>query len=364
MTFSIERAAVMKAPLAALFLALATSAVAHEMPKPELIGAFTLPTGLKIGGVEFGGISGLDYDPRADVYYAISDDRSENAPARFYKLKLAIDGSGMQSLDILETVTLLDKAGKPFALKDVDPESIRFNTATGTIYWSSEGDRNGRPFVGEAKTDGSFIREFALPEAYIPDEGRTRGIRNNLSFESLTITPDGKTLLAGTENALVQDGDKATLDHGSRSRIIAFDLASGNVTAEYAYDTGPIFTKATEPPFWNDNGMSEFVADGNDLLTVERSFAMGVGNRITLYRASFDGASNVKDVPSLASEPVTPLAKQLLLQLDEGDFGLDIDNIEAVTFGPVVDGKRTLVLASDNNFSHGQVSQFIALKLP
>ncbi|KAB2717714.1 esterase-like activity of phytase family protein [Brucella intermedia] len=354
----------MKAPLAALFLALATSAVAHEMPKPELIGAFTLPTGLKIGGVEFGGISGLDYDPRADVYYAISDDRSENAPARFYKLKLAIDGSGMQSLDILETVTLLDKAGKPFALKDVDPESIRFNTATGTIYWSSEGDRNGRPFVGEAKTDGSFIREFALPEAYIPDEGRTRGIRNNLSFESLTITPDGKTLLAGTENALVQDGDKATLDHGSRSRIIAFDLASGNVTAQYAYDTGPIFTKATEPPFWNDNGMSEFVADGNDLLTVERSFAMGVGNRITLYRASFDGASNVKDVPSLASEPVTPLAKQLLLQLDEGDFGLDIDNIEAVTFGPVVDGKRTLVLASDNNFSHGQVSQFIALKLP
>nr|WP_313664807.1 esterase-like activity of phytase family protein [Brucella intermedia] len=323
----------MKAPLAALFLALATSAVAHEMPKPELIGAFTLPTGLKIGGVEFGGISGLDYDPRADVYYAISDDRSENAPARFYKLKLAIDGSGMQSLDILETVTLLDKAGKPFALKDVDPESIRFNTATGTIYWSSEGDRNGRPFVGEAKTDGSFIREFALPEAYIPDEGRTRGIRNNLSFESLTITPDGKTLLAGTENALVQDGDKATLDHGSRSRIIAFDLASGNVTAQYAYDTGPIFTKATEPPFWNDNGMSEFVADGNDLLTVERSFAMGVGNRITLYRASFDGASNVKDVPSLASEPVTPLSKQLLLQLDEGDFGLDIDNIEAVTFG-------------------------------
>src|SRR5690606_39253249 len=354
----------MKAPFIVLFLALATSAVAQEMHKPELIGAFTLPTGLKIGGVEFGGISGLDYDPRADVYYAISDDRSENAPARFYKLKLAIDGSGVQSLDILETVTLLDKAGKPFALKDVDPESIRFNTATGTIYWSSEGDRNGRPFVGEAKTDGSFIREFALPETYIPDEGKTRGIRNNLSFESLTITPDGKTLLAGTENALVQDGDKATLDHGSRSRIIAFDLASGNVTAEYAYDTDPIFTKATEPPFWNDNGMSEFVSDGNDLLTVERSFAMGVGNRITLYRASFDGASDVKGVPSLANQPVTPLSKQLLLQLDEGDFGLDIDNIEAVTFGPMVDGKRTLVLASDNNFSHGQVSQFIALKLP
>ena len=91
---------------------------------------------------------------------------------------------------------------------------------------------------------------------------------------------------------------------------------------------------------------------------------MGVGNRITLYRASFDGASNVKDVPSLASQSVTSLSKKLFLQLNEGDFGLDIDNIEAITFGPVTDGKRTLILASDNNFNHGQVSQFIALKLP
>lgn len=360
----------MKAPFVALFLALAaiatmaTSAAAQETQKPELIGAITLPTGLKIGGIEFGGISGLDYDPREDVYYAISDDRSENAPARFYKLRLAIDGSGVQSLDILETVTLLDKSGKPFAPKDIDPESIRFNPATGTIYWSSEGNKNGRPFIGEAKTDGGFIREFALPETYIPDEDRTRGIRNNLSFESLTITPDGKTILAGTENALIQDGVKATLDHGSRSRIIAFDLASANVMAEYAYDTDPIFNKATLPPFWNDNGMAEFVADGNDLLTVERSFAMGVGNRITLYRASFDGASNVKDVSSLANQSVTPLGKKLLIQLNEGDFGLDIDNIEAITFGPMIDGRRTLILASDNNFNHGQVSQFIALKLP
>ncbi|MEJ5022565.1 esterase-like activity of phytase family protein [Ochrobactrum vermis] len=354
----------MKAALVALFVTLATGAVAQELQKPELIGAFTLPTGLKISGTEFGGISGLDYDPRDNVYYAISDDRSEKAPARFYKLKLAIDGSGVRSLDIVEAVTLLDKTGKPFMPKDVDPESIRFNAATGTIFWSSEGNKNGRPFIGEAKTDGSFVREFALPEAYVPDQGKTRGIRNNLSFESLTVTPDGKTLLAGTENALIQDGDKATLDHGSRSRIIAFDLASGNVTAEYAYDADPIFTRATLPPFWNDNGMSEFVADGNNLLTVERSFAMGVGNHITIYRAAFDGASNVKDVPALASQSVTPLAKKLLLQLNEGDFGLDIDNIEAITFGPMVDGKRTLILASDNNFNHGQVSQFIALKLP
>lgn len=77
-------------------------------PAPALIGEFVLPTGLKLNGVEFGGISGLDYDPAQNVYYAISDDRSEKAPARFYKLKLDIDGAGIHGLDILETSTLLD----------------------------------------------------------------------------------------------------------------------------------------------------------------------------------------------------------------------------------------------------------------
>ncbi len=61
------------------------------------------------------------------------------------------------------------------------------------------------------KLDGSFVREFKLPEAYLPDENKTRGTRNNLAFESLAITADGKTLLAGTENALAQDGEIAGL---------------------------------------------------------------------------------------------------------------------------------------------------------
>ena len=43
---------------------------------------------------------------------------------------------------------------------------------------------------------------------------------------------------------------------------------------------------------------------------------------------------------------------------------LDIDNIESVTFGPEIDGKRTLVIASDNNFNaNGQFTQFVVLSL-
>src|SRR5262245_42325753 len=111
---------------AAILLAAASSAASAEggLGKASLLGQIVLPTGLKIAGVEFGGISGLDYDAANDVYYAISDDRSERAPARFYVLKLAIGESGVAGLDIVSSSQLTGADGKPFAAKGIDPEAI------------------------------------------------------------------------------------------------------------------------------------------------------------------------------------------------------------------------------------------------
>ncbi|URK87980.1 esterase-like activity of phytase family protein [Rhizobium sp. RCAM05350] len=260
----------------AAFLA-ATSAFAQNpaIGKASLLGQIVLPTGLKIGGVEFGGISRLDYDAASDLFYAISDDRSQKAPARFYTLKLAIVENGVQGIDIVSTTQLSDMAGKPFAEKDIDPEAIRYDAANKKLYWSSEGDAKGRPAVYEAGLDGKAVRSFELPDYYLPNADGSQGVRSNLAFEGLTMSADGKTLWVGTENALAQDGDKATLEVGSRSRLIGFDVATGATVSEFAYDTGPIFVKATKAPYYNDNGLSDMLAlDGNSVLTVERSFAL------------------------------------------------------------------------------------------
>ena len=348
------------------FLA-ATSAFAENptIGKASLLGQIVLPTGLKIGGVEFGGISGLDYDAANGLFYAISDDRSQKAPARFYTLKLAISENGVQGVDVVSTTQLLDTDGKGFAEKDIDPEAIRYDASAKKIYWSSEGDAKGRLAVYEASLDGKAVRSFALPDYYLPNADGSQGVRNNLAFEGLSISADGKTLWAGTENALAQDGDKATLESGSRSRLIGFDLASGERVGEYAYDAGPIFAKATTAPFYNDNGLSDMLAlDGNTMLTVERSFALGIGTEINFYATSFSSATDVKGMNSLRNSEVKPLTKQHVLKIGEGDFGLDIDNIESVTFGPEVGGKRTLVIASDNNFNpDGQFTQFVVFTL-
>jgi len=55
---------------------------------------------------------------------------------------------------------------------------------------------------------------------------------------------------------------------------------------------------------------------------------------------------------------IKPVEKTLLLNLDS--LGIPLDNVEGMTFGPdLADGRRSLVLVSDNNFAPAQFTQFL-----
>lgn len=362
----------MRACLSAVFLtplflaaALAAPAGADEapLPRPTYRGEFVLPTGLTLAGTEFGGISGLDFDPETGLFYAISDDRSDKAPARFYELKLALSDAGIAALDIAATHTLRSAAGEAFAKGGVDPEAIRLDRSRDRLVWSSEGDAEGRPQIVVASMDGKAEKTLDLPEAFLPNADGNRGVRPNLAFEGLAISPDGRTLYAMTENALAQDGDKATSEAGSRSRLLAIDLEPGEPGVQYLYETDPIPFRPTQPVKYADNGVSELLAlpDGR-LIVVERAYVDGIGNRIAFYVIDpKDGQALPAGVSAAGG---APLKKTLWFKIDEGDFGgLDIDNIEAVSWGPDIGGERSIVIASDNNFSRHQKSQFVLFTL-
>ena len=61
-------------------VALAAPAAADH-DRIQFIGEVTFPTGYTLDGVEVGGLSGITWDAAGGVYYAISDDRSQIAPA-------------------------------------------------------------------------------------------------------------------------------------------------------------------------------------------------------------------------------------------------------------------------------------------
>jgi len=50
--------------------------------------------------------------------------------------------------------------------------------------------------------------------------------------------------------------------------------------------------------------------------------------------------------------------------LDLEALALPLDNVEGMTIGPTLpDGRRSLVLVSDNNFAAAQFTQFLAFAL-
>ncbi|PDS29165.1 esterase-like activity of phytase family protein [Rhizobium phaseoli] len=327
------------------------------------LGEFVIATGQMENGVEFGGISGLDFDAATGHYLAISDDRSDKAPARFYELDVNVDASGLKAVSIVKHVTLKDKNGEPFATKTVDPESIRLGKDG--IYWGSEGDAKVLlpPFIRVAAPDGSFLREFKLPEGFAPTIDKSTGIRDNLAFEDLAVAPSGDVFV-GVEAALYQDGPKPSLTTGSLSRIIRYDGATGEPKAQYVYPVSPIPQAAAKADGGNDNGMSEMLAlDDHRLLAVERSYAEGVGNNIKIMMMDLADATDISAIASLAKndQRVVPVRKSQILDLRA--IGLVPDNIEAMSLGKAKDGTDVLILGSDNNFSAAQKTQFYAFKI-
>ena len=332
-----------------------------------------MPNDKTIDGTLVGGLSGIDYDPAADLWYLISDDKSDKNPARFYTAKLAFDKARFASVEIEHAVTLLQADGQPYpnakAGGDVpDPESIRRDPETENLWWISEGDRKLglSPFLRIAAPDGKQARDIPTPDIFTMNKDQEIGPRHNLGFEGLSFAPDGKSVWLTMESALYQDGPIATPSAGTIARLTRLDR-DGKVLAQFAYPLDPI--QAVPAGKNGDNGVSEILArDDTHALVLERSGVEGADGiwklYIRIYAIDTTGATDIAAVPSLASANYIPVTKRLVIDLAKtADVGR-VDNIEGMSWGPMLaDGKRSLVLVSDNNFNPAQITQFLAFEI-
>ncbi|MGD1701440.1 phytase [Dapis sp. BLCC M229] len=341
----------------------------------EFIGDAEFATGFNFAGTEVGGLSGISYNKDSGIYYSISDDRSENNAARFYTVDIDLSDGSLDNGDVAFTnlTNLLNEDGVLFPQNSIDPEGIVFNGEN--LFISSEGNVNNgiAPFVNEFSLAGEQLNELPIPDKFLPNADGTQGIRNNLAFESLTITPNERFLYTATENSLVQDGEISTLENEGTSRIIKYDLETGEPVKEFLYIVDPIPDAPIPEDGFADNGLVELLAlDNSDtLLALERSFASGVGNNIRLYEIQLQNTTNIQGFNSLInpSDPngelfdVDAVAEKRLL-LDFAELGITLDNDEGMTFGPVLpDGSQSLVVVSDNNFNDSQRTQFLGFSL-
>ncbi|MBG1262319.1 esterase-like activity of phytase family protein [Nostoc commune] len=340
-----------------------------EISSIEFIGEATLAKGLNLQKTQVGGLSGITYDAKKNFYYAISDDRGQKANARFYTLKIDLSKGSLQQGGVVpvNVTTLLNENGQTFRTGETDTEGIALTNKV-TVFISSEGDAAKliNPFIKEfSLSSGREIATLPIPNKFLPDKSGKKGIRNNLAFESLTITPDKKYLFTATENALIQDGVAAKANSGTLCRILQYNLLNNQPEKEFLYLTEPV------SPFFNltgkfASGLPDLLALDNQghFLSLERSFT-GLGFAISLFQISLEGADDLHKIDSLlavGSKNIKPVQKKLLLDLRTLDVLLD--NIEGLTLGPKLpDGQQSLILISDNNFNSLQRTQILAFKI-
>ena len=339
----------------------------------ELIGTVAIPTGTQFEGTEIGGLSSITYDPHRDVYYTISDDQGTIDPVRYYTLDIDLSDGQLDPGDLtfLEVTLILDKSGMPYAPGSLDPEGLVLAHG-GSLYYTSEGFATRippvDPFIKRMNLNGRQNRSLEIPDKFLPNAAGTQGVRNNLGFESLNVTPDQRTLVTASEGALAQDGPAANLGQESFARILEYRLSSGRPGSEYVYVVNPVAEVPVPPDAFRVNGLVELLPLDNagTMLALERSFSVGaegLGNTIWLYEIQTQGATDVSGFESLIQPPVDfePVTKRLILDI-EADLGIEPDNIEGMAFGPALpDGRLPLVLVSDNNFAASQTTQFIVL---
>ncbi|WP_009633125.1 esterase-like activity of phytase family protein [Synechocystis sp. PCC 7509] len=343
--------------------------MASTIKNIDFLGEVTFSSDTQVKQTLLGGLSGITYDASKNVYYSISDDRSQNNPARFYTLTIELKQNSLGAVKFTDVTLLKNQDGQNFPAQSLDPEGIAL-TSKGILYISSEGDATAtnltNPFVNEFSITGEQLKALPVDDKYFPTAPQTSGIRTNLAFESLTITPSQNYLFTATENALVQDGAIATVSNGSPSRIVGYNTVTGKPAAEYLYFTDKVANPPITASGFNTNGLVDLLAiDDKHFLSLERSFSVGAGNTIKLYEVSLEGADNIRDINSLSAVDITnikPAKKELLLDFDK--LNITLDNIEGLTFGPdLPDGKRSLIVVSDNNFSSSQSTQVLAFSV-
>jgi hypothetical protein len=253
-------------------------------------------------------------------------------------------------------VALRDEQGRP-----LDSEALTVEP-DGTLLITSEVE----PSIRHYGRDGTLLGgRLPVPTPLlVAPAGRAS---RNLTFEGLTLQPDGRTLVASMEAGL--DGD--------RGDLVRFQtwVRAGETNGAGEFRLGPQYAYRVDMA----DGVSEITATGDGrLLVLERGYLPGFGNTVRIYLADPGHATDVSGVDRLMPGPgITPISKTLLADLARcPSLGATarqpepnplLDNVEGMTvLRRDPDGALHLLLCSDDNHNPTQTTRLyrLTVRLP
>ena len=281
-------------------------------------------------------------------YYAVSDDVFTKEVG-LYPMTVELASNGLSVV----SCTIPSPRNRTQLAQAYDLEAVAFDAANGTVWAADETRHTVKEY---SLSDGEALRALPLPYDVYHD-------RSNLGIESLSLSADGKTLWACTEEALPCDGPRSSPTHGTTVRLLKFTrpTAHGDFTlaGSFPYTTDP-WCQAYDFRGKGRRGVSGLCAlpDGS-LLVLERELSFGGNNALTaLSTASlFFAVYRVEMTPGGArlSQPqptggtrscASEIRKEKLAS--GGGSVLAFGNYEGICLGPrLPDGTWSVLLVSD-----------------
>jgi len=338
----------------------------NKIKELRFIGEQIIKPNTIFKGTKVGGLSGIDYNN--GKYYLISDDKSN---IRFYEMKFTYDKNSFSKVKITDVIKVKGE------VKNVDPESLRFDKTSSNFYWSSEGfiKKGEDPKIFESTINGDMVNVHETPNIFkVKNNSNTVGVRRNGTFEGLSMSVNPNFYWVSMELPLKQDGNEPQLEKGKYPvRISKIHKKTGELVYQFAHMLDEIPKNAIPENEYKVNGCTEILAlDQSNFILIERAFAFGHkngGNTVKLYLVNCTNATDISKIKSLKDNEYVAATKTLLFNFEQIRSKLTngmVDNIEGITFGKVLDnGNRTIVVVSDNNFNYfgSQLNQLIVLEV-
>lgn len=379
-----------KTPLASLAAAVALcfgAAAAHAAPafvNGLVINGSKLDAsgGTLVNDGRLGFFSDIYYDAARGDWWALSDRGPGGGTLHYetrvhrFKLDVNHDTGAISNFQILKTIIFrrggsefdgfAPEVGGPLGLA-FDPEGIVIHPLTGHLFVSDEYG----PSLLEFTRSGHLVRRYRLPDNILPrnaatgavnqasDDGNSAGKRTNRGFEGLAISPDGRTVYAMLQSAMLDEGGGS----GVFNRIVAFDWPLGTVKAQHAYKMEGSS---------QGRGISALVAINHDEFLVLERNNRGLGvdaNTVSpnkkVFHINLAGATDVSRVDLDAAAAVfAPAAKMAAPWLDLAApatladpslaalGGVSPEKWEGLAIGPKLkDGSYLVLAGTDNDYS-------------
>jgi phytase-like protein len=254
----------------------------------------------------------------------------------------------------------LDGSKQPFNPNGIDTEGVVH--ASGGDFWVVE---EYRPSLLHISPTGRVIKRFVPPGvaltgtdypvvASLPPIFSKR--KPDRGFEGVTLSHDEKTLYIVLQSPL--HNPTPAIGNASRNtRVLVFDIATENVTAEYVYrfedvrdftfntKTDPAEMKLSALVFYNHTTL--FIEERTDLIAKLYSVDLNDDKATNILGSKWDNPATSPSLEALAdpaTQGVRVLPKTLLIDLSQ------LPGIPERMEGVAIIDNKTIAVANDNHF--------------